>query len=55
MPQLDDAALALLLEALTDHKAHRRLLVRLRPRVAGWPHRKRRLVRMVGAVIRAGV
>jgi hypothetical protein len=43
MPELDDAALALLQEALTDGKARRRLVGRLRPRVVGRPHPCRRL------------
>jgi hypothetical protein len=45
MPELDDAALALLLEALTDRKAQRRLIGRLRPRMIGRPHPIVRLTR----------
>jgi len=45
MPELDDAALAVLLEALTDRKTRRWLVGRLRPRLAGRPHPIVRLAR----------
>jgi hypothetical protein len=37
-------ALAVLLEALTDRKARRRLVGRLRPHVVGWSYPRRRMV-----------
>ena len=38
MPALDDVALDLLLEAITDPITRRRVIGRLRPRMVGRPH-----------------
>jgi hypothetical protein len=48
MPDLVD----LLLEVLQDPTAYRRFLGRLRPKLVGRPHPKRRLARLTGSLIR---
>ena len=48
MPDLVD----LLLEVLQDPTVYRRFLGRLRPKLVGRPHPKRRLARLTGSLIR---
>lgn len=48
MPDLVD----LLLEVLQDPAAYRRFIGRLRPKLVGRPHPKRRLARLSGSLIR---
>ncbi len=43
MPALDDVALDLLWQAITDPSTRRRVSGRLRPRMVGRPHPRRRL------------
>ena len=50
MPDLVD----LLLEVLQNPAAYRRFLGRLRPKLVGRPHPKRRLARLTGSLIRLG-
>lgn len=47
---MDDAALGRLWLALTDQR--RRLIGRLRPRMVGWPHPRRRLQQLRGPLLR---
>lgn len=54
MPELDDAALSLLMEALTDRTARRRLVGRLRPRVIGWSYPRRPMARRSRAGVLIG-
>jgi len=54
MPELDYAALALLLEALTDRKVRRRLVGRLRPHVVGWSYPRRRIAQRPRAGVLIG-
>lgn len=49
---MTDYALGLLLLALTDPRARRCLIGRLRPRVVGWRYPRRRMVRLPGPLLR---
>ena len=48
----DEALARLLLQALRDPQARRRMIGRLRPRLVGKPHPKQRLARLRGSLIR---
>ena len=48
----DEALARLLLQALRDPQARRRMIGRLRPRLVGTPHPKHRLPRLRGSLIR---
>ncbi len=43
---MDDAALGRLWRALHDERHHHRLIGRFRPRMVGWPHPRRWLLRL---------